>query len=421
MRLKNMWENRQKHSLIENTIMLYILQFSTMALGFFTQGFQVRVLGMEKVGVLGTAAYAGNFFQMLIDFGFILSATAKIAQHREDKAYLSKTLSCVVAAKTLFMLVCAVIMAVFVAPVLDSRDELAVYLFYLASVCLASFLPDFMYRGLEQMTTITVRAVSIKIFAAVMIFVFIRQPSDYYLVPLFTALGNGAALIFVYRHLFHKVGVRFCRVTVREVWAEIADSSQFFLSKLSASVNTNLSGILVRLNGGDFAAGLYNNADKVINVAKGGMGPIADSLYPHMMKHKNFNIVKKALLYIFPIILLGSGAVYVFAEPLLVLWLGPEGKDVVQPLRLMIPAAVFTFPGYVLGHPTLGAMGLMKYANISVVFGTFVFLLGVGVAYLTVGIGLESLCILASVTEFSVTAFRIAVIAKNRRLLKTPK
>lgn len=418
MGMKNAWEKFQRHSLLENTVMLYILQFSSMALGFFTQGFQVRVLGMEKVGALGAAAYVANFFQMAIDFGFILSATAKISQHREDKPYLAKTLSCVVAAKTVFMAGCFLVLFAFIAPNLDDEGELAVYLFYLLSVCMGSFLPDFMYRGLEKMAAITVRAVSIKVFAAVMIFAFIREPGDYYMVPLFNALGNGAALAFVYWHLFTKVGVKFCRVKPRDVWEEVKESSQFFLSKLAASINTSLSGVLLKGAAGDAVTGLYTNADKVISVAKGGMGPIADSLYPHMMKHKNFNIIKKALLYIYPVILAGCAVVFVFAEPLLVLWLGPEGKDVVLPLRLMIPAAAFTFPGYVLGHPTLGAMGLMKYANISVVFGTGVYLLGIAAAYFTVGLNLVSLCVLASLTEFSVTAFRVVVIIKNRDLVR---
>ena len=82
-----------------------------------------------------------------------------------------------------------------------------------------------MYRGLEQMTTITVRAVSIRVFATVMIFLFIHQPGDYYMVPLFTAIGNAGALAFVYWHLFCKVGVRFCRVTFWEVCREIKNSS----------------------------------------------------------------------------------------------------------------------------------------------------------------------------------------------------
>ena len=89
----------------------------------------------------------------------------------------------------------------------------------------------------------------------------------------------------------------------------------------------------------------------------------------------------------------------------------------VLPLRLLIPVAVFCFPNYVLGYPTMGAMGLAKFANISVVFGTFVYLAGVAVLWLTVGINLVSLCLLTSLTEGSILAFRLVVIVKNRRLM----
>ena len=61
--------------------------------------------------------------------------------------------------------------------------------------------------------------------------------------------------------------------------------------------------------------------------------------------------------------------------------------------------------------------GLAKFANISVVFGTFVYLAGVAVLWLTVGINLVSLCLLTSLTEGSILAFRLVVIVKNRRLM----
>ena len=274
-----------------------------------------------------------------------------------------------------------------------------------------------MYRGQEQMATITVRAVAIKFFATMMIFLFVRQPGDYYMVPLFTAIGNVGAIVFVYWHLFHKVGVRFCKVTWYEVWVELKESSQFFLSKVAGSINSNLNGILLGTMAGPTATGLYTNADKIIGAARSGMSPIADSLYPHMMKHRNFRLIKKAMLLVYPIILVGCAIVFIFAEPLLVLWLGEEGSQVVLPLRLLIPVAVFCFPNYVLGYPTMGAMGLAKFANISVVFGTFVYLAGVAVLWLTVGINLVSLCLLTSLTEGSILAFRLVVIVKNRRLM----
>lgn len=409
----------RRHSLLENTVMLYVLQFSTMALGMVTQGYQQRVLGMEMVGTLGAAQYTTNFFQIFIDFGFILSATAKASRYREDKEELGRVLSRVIAAKGLFIGASAAVLLGFICPRLaDGREALA-YLFYLFSVAMMALLPDFLYRGIEQMAAITVRAVAIKVFATVMVFLFVREPGDYYRVPLFTALGNAGALAFVYWHLYRKVGVRFRRVSPRSVWDEIRESSQFFLAKAANAVNANLNGVLLKQITGSASAGMYTNADRVIAVARNGMSPIADSLYPHMMKHRNFSIVKKALLFVYPVILAGCAAVFVFAKPLLVLWLGPEGEQVAAPLRLLMPVAVFCFPNYVLGHPTLGAMGLVKYANMSVVFGTAVYLLGAGLAYFAVGINWVSLCLLSSVTEFSILVFRVAVIVKNRKLLKS--
>lgn len=424
MNLKLKWNRARRGGLLENTVMLYILQFSNMALGLLTQGYQMRVLGLDNVGVLSAAQYATNFFQILIDFGFIYSATAKVSRFREDKNVLNKVLTCVILAKAMFMAVSFLILFAFIAPTLPDMSQVLVYAFYLISVCTYALLPDFMYRGLEQMSTITIRAVAIKFFATLMIFLFVHQPGDYFLVPLFTAVGNLGAIVFVYWHLFRRVGIHFCRVTWREIWVELKDSSQFFLSKVAASINSNLNGILLNSLAGPAATGLYANADKVIGAAKSGMSPIADSLYPHMMKHKNFSLIKKAMLIVYPVILLGCAVVFIFAEPLLVFWLGAEGSQVVLPLRLLIPVAVFSFPNYVLGYPTLGAMGLAKYANIAVVFGTAVYLLGALLLWFTVGINLVTLCLLTSVTEGSILAFRLVVIVKNRKLMgasRTPQ
>lgn len=430
MSIKEKWRSRQRHSLLENTVMLYILQFSNMALGMLTQGYKMRVLGVELVGLLGAAQYTSNFFLIFLDFGFLLSATAKVSARREDKRELSRILSCVVAAKALFTVISSVVLTVFIVPKLSGTGEVLAYYFFLLSCVASTMLPDYMYRGLEQMSAITVRAVAIKFVSTLLIFVLVRRPEDFYLCPLCTAIGNLGALAFVYWHLRRRVGVGFTRVGPREVWVEIRDSSQFLLSRMAASINSNLNGLLLKHAMPDtglgpyadpaIATGLYTNADTVINAARNGMSPIADSLYPHMMKHRNFGIVKKALLFIYPVILLGCAVVFVFAEPLLTLWLGPEGANVVLPLRLMIPVAVFCFPNYVLGYPTLGAMGLAKYANISTGFGTAVYLIGAGICYMTSGISLVALCILSSVTEFSILVFRLAVIFINRGLLKSP-
>ncbi len=412
---------RRAGSLVDNTIMLYILEFSRLSLGFVTQGYQTRVVGLELIGTLNAAQYAVNFFQILIDFGFIMSATAKISQHREDREYLDRMLTCVIAAKTMFMAVSFAILFLFLKPGIPDATEFMVYVLFLLSTCFGSWLPDFMYRGLEQMRTITVRAVSIRIFAACMIFLFLREPQDYWMVPFFTALGNAGALFFVYWHLFRRVGVHFTKITPRDVWQVLKGSAQFFMSRVATSINANLSGILLKQFSGDASTGLFGSADRVIGAARNSMSPIADSLYPHMMKHKNFRVIKKTMLIFYPIVLVGCALVFLFAEPLLVLWLGKEvGPQVVTPLRLLIPVAVFTFPNYILGYPMLGGMGLAKHANLSDAFGTLVYLSGVAVCYFTCGIHLTSLCVMSCVTEFAILVYRLIVIFRNREILRSP-
>ncbi len=412
------FREKQHSVLLVNTIMLYILRFSTIFLSFITQGYQSRVLGMELLGTLGAAQYTTNFFQIFIDFGFILSATAEVSRQRDDKKALSRVLTSVVLAKTAFIAISFAVLFLFVAPGLKDDKEVLTYVLFLVGTALNSFLPDFMYRGLEQMTTITVRAVSIRAFATAMIFLFIHAPGDYYLVPLFTALGNAGALVFVYWHLFCKIKVGFCRVTLGQVWREIRYSFQFFVSQAVTSVYSNTNGIILKATLGGVAAGLYTNADKVISAAKNAMGPIADSLYPHMVKHKSFHLIKKALLMIYPVILLGCAGVFVLAEPLLVFWLGEEGAQVAAPLRMLIPVAVFAFPNYLLGYPTLGAMGLVHYVNISSIGGVGVYLAIVGILAATGNATLLTLCAATSCSELAILLFRIGALYKNRRLLR---
>ena len=64
----------------------------------------------------GRAQYAHQLFQILIDFGFIYSATAKVSRFREDKNVLNKVLTCVILAKALFMALSFLILFVFIAP-----------------------------------------------------------------------------------------------------------------------------------------------------------------------------------------------------------------------------------------------------------------------------------------------------------------
>ena len=229
MNLRNQMRGK-RGVLLKNTMMLYILQFSTYFFGFIVVPYETRVLGPEIYGMVGAAAAAMVYFQNVIDFGFILSGTEDAALHREDKQYLSRLFTSVTLAKLALAVLCAAVLMVLCQCIAVWGNHTGFYFLYFFSVFLASLLPDYLYRGLEQMEVITVRTVCIKAFFTVMIFVLLRNDTQYYLIPLLNIIGNAVAFLGVYVHLKRKMDIRFCAVGPRAVWHVLRRSLPFFSS-----------------------------------------------------------------------------------------------------------------------------------------------------------------------------------------------
>lgn len=409
-----------KHgALLKNTVMLAILQLSTYLLALIVVPYETRVLGPEVYGILGVATAVMVYFQLVIDFGFLLSATEEAASHREDKAHLCRLLTCVTASKVVLAVLSGAVLLI-LCQVIDAwKGKTGLFLlFFLSTVC-TSLMPDFLYRGLEKMTAITIRTVAIRTFFTVAIFVLLRGPEDLYIIPVLNIIGNGVAMVLAYVDLARRFQIRFAKAGMKEIAANLKRSSVFFLSRIATTAYTSLNTIILdMITAGGGATGYYTAADKLITTGRNVLSPISDSLYPYMARNRDFKLVRKVLLIAMPPIVLFCTACFIWAEPLCKFLLGPEYGPAGQVLRAMLPVGVVTLPNYVLGFPTLGAMGLSKYANYSVVFGSVLHICNLLILYFTGNMNMITLAILVSVAECAILVFRIVVILRNRDLMK---
>ncbi|HBI63699.1 MAG TPA: hypothetical protein DDX51_01070 [Clostridiales bacterium] len=408
----------KKGVLLKNTIMLYIMQFSTYLLSFIVVPYETRVLGPTYFGKLGVATAIMVYFQLVIDFGFLLSATEDVSRHREDKGYVAKVLTAVSIDK-LFLTAGSVIVLLVLCQVLPSwQEDRAFYLLFLIATAVNSMIPDYLYRGLEQMTAITVRTVAIKAFFTVMIVLLLKRPDQYCIIPILNIIGNTAALLGVYLHLDRQMDIRFVPCRPRDVWDSFRRSSTFFYSRIATSVYTASNTVILSVISAGSSIGYYSLADKLVTTAKSGLSPISDSLYPYMTKNRDFKLVWRILKIIMPVIVGGCAVVFIFARPLCQIVFGAEYGDAAPVLRAMLPVVVVILPSYILGFPTLSAMGLSKYANYSVVFGSALHVFNLLVLYFTGHMNMVTLGALVSVAEIAILLFRVTVIWKNRALLR---
>lgn len=407
--------------LMKNTVMLYILQFSTYLFSFLTVPYQSRILGPEIYGVIGVAVAVMAYFQLFMDFGFLLSATEDISKNRDDKQYICQKITSIAIIKVFFVAISFVVMSLLCIFVPQIGSYKLLYFVYLAAYAVNSFLPDYIYRGLEQMTAVTVRTVIIKLFFCVMIFVVMHSKEDYMAVPVLLLIGNIGAVLGAYIHLFKTLHFRFTKVTVSQIIFDFKRSSFFFYSRIATTVysatNTVILGMLDKTG---VVTGYYTSADKILTTAKNGLSPISDSLYPYMVKNRDFKLVKKVLTILMPIIVAGCVVVGIFAEFICTLVFGKEYVGAANILRAFLPAIASILPSYIFGFPVMGALGISKYANRSIFIGTAIHIVGLTLLVLTGNFSAVSLAGMTSVTEISIMAYRVAVVAvyKKRVLAK---
>lgn len=407
---------KSKHgTLLKNTLMLQILQLSTYVLALVAVPYETRVLGPEVYGILGVATAVMVYFQLVIDFGFLLSATEEVASNRDHKPILNQILTSVTISKMVLSILSAIVLFI-LCQFIDvwAEKKSLFFLFFLSTVC-TSMMPDYLYRGLEQMTAITVRTVAIRGFFTVAIFVVLKKPEDLYCIPLLNIIGNGVAMLAAYYDLHKRFGIRFCKVGIHDVLGSVKRSSVFFYSRIATTAYTSLNTVIldvITASGG--ATGFYTAADKLIVTGKNLLTPISDSLYPYMVRNKDFKLVKKILMVLTPLIALFCGICFVWAEPICKILLGEEFGPAGQVLRAMLPVAVVTLPNYILGFPTLTAMGLKQYANYSVIFGSILHIMNLCILYFTGCMNMVTLAILVSVAEIAILLFRVFVIWKYR-------
>ncbi len=206
-----------KRTLLKNTAMLYVLRFSTYFFSLVTVPYQTRVLGVEIYGKIGIATALMLYFQLFLDFGFILSATEEVAKYRDNKKRLSVIYSSVTVIKLFFSIISVAVLIGVCYVVPEYKSNMTLYMLFLIETIINSLLPDFLYRGMEDMSPITYRTVFVKAIFTVFIFIFLKSPEDYLRIPIITACGDILAVSWSMYDIKKRYDIWFCKITIQDI------------------------------------------------------------------------------------------------------------------------------------------------------------------------------------------------------------
>lgn len=406
-----MRENR----LIHSTLMLYIMNIAKLIFPLLTLPYLTRVLSVEKYAVVTYVKAVMTYAQLVIDFGFILSATKDIVMANKDKTKIGYITGDVILGKGI-LAVASFIVVVAVSCMVPMlwQNMMFVFLSFIA-VALTVFFADFLFRGLEKMQVMTIRYLITRSITTILTFVMIKNDTNILLIPLLDIIGNIVAAIWVWTEI-RKIGIRIRIKSLKSAMVKIKESCIYFLSSMA----TTAFGALNTLFVGGFCiasdVAFWGLAMQLVNAVQALYTPVTNAIYPHMVREKNFKVIKTTLAIFLPLIAVGCLLIYYGADAILLL-IGGQKYAVAAPLlKWFIPLLFVSFPAMLFGWPALGAIGKTKETTkttvvtaIAQVCGLF-FLIGVN------RFTLENLALLRASTELLMCGMRMGYCYKYRDL-----
>lgn len=369
-RAKNGLKGQGVDRLAGNFASLSILQIVNYALPLITLPYLVRVLGVEKFGLVMFAVSFIQYFLMLTDYGFSLSATREISIHRDDKSKVSEIFFSVMIIKGVLTLVSFIIMAAILLFFDKFRGDWLIYIFTFGIVAGQSLFPIWFFQGMEKMKYITILNITAKTIFTALIFIFIREQSDYLYVPIFNSMGYLTAGVISIWIVFKYFKIQTCIPGLACIYGYFKDSTQFFLSRVSVTIYTSSNTFIVGLLLGNVMVGYYAAAEKLFTAIKMIYSPLTTALYPYMCKAKNLKLYKKIFIVVFILNMLVSGFVFIFSDFIVNLLYGEGFEITVNLLRMFSILSIIIVPAILLGYPLLAAMGHPKIVNFSVIIAS---------------------------------------------------
>lgn len=378
----------------KNTLWQYGLQILKYLFPLLLIPYLTRILGTEGYAVYAYVLSFMGVVQTIADFGFTLSGTKKVVDLRGDTAALSRLVGAITVAR--LMLLCGLFFCVMVVtrfiPIMAENTVYVIWAFFATAG--RTVLPDFIFQGNERMGPLTTRYFASKGVQVALTILLVRGPGDLILVAVADVLSEIVDIAWSYHAQKRMFGVGIARPTFKESFEELRVSAIYCVSNVSSSLFSGFTTVIIGLaitSKTDIA--FWSLTLTTVNAVQSLYTPIANSLYPHMIKNRDFGFARKLALVALPVLVLGIVAYCALSKPIMLVLGGPEYVGGAHVMWMISPIFIFSFYGILIGWPVLGAMGHVKELTVSTLFTGIVNVVSLLALYLAGLITLDVICV----------------------------
>ena len=337
-----------------NFIMNFILTVSNFLFPLITFPYVSRVLLPEGTGKVAFALSIVSYFTLFASFGVATYGIRAIAQVRDDKERLSKTMHELLFINIISMIIVyiALAIAILVVPKFAMEKEL----FWVTSLFILFTIIgiEWFYKGLEKYQYITIRTIIFKIASLFLVFLFVKEKSDYIIfafISIFAIVGSSVLNLINSRKL-----INYTLYSEYEFKKHLKPMFVLFLTSMAIAIYTSLDEGLLGLLSSPEQVGYYNAAVRVKGILFSLITSLGVVLLPRLsyyvenhMETEFHEALAKSTNFI--IVIAASVVIFftLFAKETILILAGENYVASIIPLQIVVWALILSAITNILG------------------------------------------------------------------------
>lgn len=248
-------------SLTTNAIFNIIYRVLNVIFPLISATYVARVLLPEGVGHVSFAQNIVSYFTMLAALGIPSYGTREISKCRDDQNHTNRVFSELFIINAFSTLICLAVYTILILTHFTS--DLQLYLVCGLLIVFNFINIDWFYQGKEEYAYIAVRSSIIKILSILLLFVFVKDRTDYLNYALITCLATGGNYIF---NVFH--ARKYVRFTLKnlEFKRHLQPIMYLVICVVAAELYSKVDTTMLGSSCSNQIVGFYTNAQKMTSL-----------------------------------------------------------------------------------------------------------------------------------------------------------
>ncbi len=339
--LSKIKKSKDARTLAANFVYLSLLKGVSFLFPLITLPYLARVIGADMFGAIAFAASIMVIVETVTDWGFNFTATRDVAKNRENIGVVSDIFSQVLYARTILTIICFGILLVCIELIPSMAEYRKLMLLTFLYIPGHILFPQWLFQAFEQMRYITILTLVAKCVFTGLVFVVIKEQSDYVYEPLLTACGffvSGAVAQYL---IYHRFGIRLRKPRMGEIYSRLRASTDMFISLILPNLYTNFSVIILKSYCGDLATGIYNGGQRFQNIIDQLTGILSRTFFPFLARNPNKHHIYVAISG--GIAVVAALMMYFGADLFVKIFLTPEFAPAATVMKIFAITPIFLF------------------------------------------------------------------------------